>query len=188
MKKLIVCVLCIFIASLAFSQGAGRRQPTLSERIGALEKQFQNLNENLGKQIQDLNQRVEVLELKLQVKSGIQHSGKINSSFKLPLEISQAAYVDGKYTLENEEHGAGSRLFVYQIIDPNNMLAELRVDYRQGNSGPFSTSEKLVWIEGYNTKGLVDGQMIKTELPFKITGTKQYDNNTVFLLKPIMNK
>ena len=77
--------------------------------------------------------------------------------------------------------GGGHVIFVKQIIDENNMLAEVYVDCLQ--------KKQLVWFK-MPTTGITNGETYKTENQwFEATTTKKYEtalgSNTVIVFEPI---
>jgi hypothetical protein len=59
----------------------------------------------------------------------------------------------------------------------------------RGQITPYPAITCPVWVKGFNTSGLVDGNVIRTKRAFKVTGTKTYDtadgSKTIFVLEPI---
>ncbi len=100
----------------------------------------------------------------------------------------------------------GSKGTIYHVIDETNMLVKTHTpsDMTEADvseifmrdritGGPFWSEDfnvafapNIVWVEGYPTEGLVDKQLWKChQLPtvFRVTGTKQYGNRTVFAME-----
>jgi hypothetical protein len=75
--------------------------------------------------------------------------------------------IGGKYITADDGvvgyvHGAR----VIQIIDAENMIVDVEVNHRS----------HALWIEGYSTKGLSDGDdfTVNLKVPFKVDGSKKY--------------
>ncbi|MHC4156559.1 MAG: hypothetical protein ACYST6_16795 [Planctomycetota bacterium] len=94
---------------------------------------------------------------------------------------------------------------VIQVHDAGNALVEFEIrpsviDYTPKKVGKsvyynlpieaIPAERTTVWIEGLDTKGLVDGQQLGTVGPFQVVSTKSYQTvgggqKTIFLLNPI---
>lgn len=84
---------------------------------------------------------------------------------------------------------------VQQVIDGRNFLLGANIsdrrsdEYLRGGGLPAtSTKRHLLWVTGFSTAGLVDGQKITIPGVFRIRGTRQYTTaratNTIFELEP----
>lgn len=80
---------------------------------------------------------------------------------------------------------------VFQVIDDNNMLVRSPdggIATDEANNAIRRSAEKIIWVSGISTKGVVDDSRITLGYVYEVTGTKRYGtaagSNTVSVIAP----
>jgi hypothetical protein len=154
----------------------------LHARIKQLEKTIEAKNRLIATMRQELSQCKEQNKTPVKEKSELKKEQQsINC---LDLHVGQIGPLTNNIIIKT-----------VQIIDVNNMIAELLCDYISQYTGAekraiWRRTTKIVWIKGINTQNMVDDQTVDVgDRVFKITGTKTYNTidgaMTVFVIEPV---
>ena len=83
-----------------------------------------------------------------------------------------------------------SRVRIRQIVNAEEMLADILTRILPPGDNTWRTTKHLVWIKGLDISARVDKSVLTATGPFIVTGTKQYETvggstSTIFLLEPV---
>jgi len=204
--SIILCSITNVTFAPFVEQDPSETRAGLKEKIAEQQNKINRLKAEIDKQQKEINMlqkqvavltklckdaNIPMLALEYLKQKTVYHSDI--KGLNLPLNVGQIGYNLGNL---------GDDVKIKQIIDEKNMLVTLthyapRNYYIQNGrrvyttDGPHISSEKIVWIKGINTAGLVDDTQLKIEnVALKVTGTKSYEDaegatTTVFLLEPV---
>jgi len=193
-------VVCVLIAGLSW---AGETEANLKKKVTQLEQQ---LHEKQA-EIEELRRRNGELALQLaEAKRRCAQLEKKLPKDTKPKDTKEATDDKPVESFKNELQVGGvgtlsEKVKVLSVVSKNQLLVEARILYQEGWRDIYVKGKKTlaptwayhritVWIEGHDTEGLVDGKMLKIEVPMKVSGTKKYEaidgsTRTVFLLEPV---
>ena len=193
--KKILSIIILLCAGIAYGQDDPN---ALSAKIAQLEKTIARQERIIEKQKTKLEEQEKEIKrlFALCRQNGIEpNSKKIARNTK---EVIEAESIDGREIKAGQIFVMGKYGYfkITQIIDKQNAIAELwwKMTKPLEKDVPLSAYGCLdnvvtVWIKGFSTENMVDGNTLKSDKVLKVTGTKMYTNvlgasKTIFLIEP----